>query len=85
MPTVKSYNKIPEGIDHKLFANKNGVKISSKFKGVVFKFQANRHFYWTCRIDRKKLKFVKNFPFTERGEELAGIAYQNKINEINKC
>lgn len=86
MPTLKIYTVIPEGVNHESFVEKNGLKISSKFNGVVFKAQKKSNggllFYWTCRINRNKIKFAKNFPFTERGEQLAGQAYQKIINKL---
>lgn len=56
---------------------------TSKYKGVALSLNKNTGtIAWLVRIERKDLKFKRRFPFTDRGEELAGITYQNKINEL---
>lgn len=54
----------------------------SKFIGVTLRLKNGKDLYWECRVQRKHLRFRKTFPFTERGEELAGQTYQQKINEL---
>lgn len=56
---------------------------ASRFIGVTMAVLNNKDHYWVCRVQRKKLRFKKRFPFTDRGEELAGETYQQKIKQFN--
>lgn len=58
------------------------VNKKSRFRGVVEDINQSGNKTWMARITRKGLKFHKRFPYTPRGEELAGQTYQQKINEL---
>ena len=55
--------------------------VKSKYVGVHFDYNQG-HPVWRCRIQRKNLKFKKNFPFTDRGAELAAETYRKQIEKI---
>lgn len=54
----------------------------SRFKGVMEDTNQSGTKTWIVRVQRKGLKFYKRFPFTPRGEELAGITYKQKIDAL---
>jgi len=80
--------KIPSGVNHLQFwqaATKQGVKIESRYLGVMVSINGGRPF-WLVRVQKEgKNLFHKRFPFTEDGEKTAGLLYAfyfsfNKIN-----
>jgi hypothetical protein len=59
------------------------VNKKSRFIGVTLEIKNNgKDYYWVCRVQRKKLRFKQRFPYTERGEQLAGEMYQKKIQSL---
>jgi hypothetical protein len=55
--------------------------VKSNFTGVTFDYN-NGHPVWRCRVQRKTLRFKKNFPFTELGELKAAETYKKQIEKI---
>lgn len=69
---------IPTGVNHTEFYKlcvEKGIKITSKFKGVVLSINYGKPF-WAARLqkDKKNLLF-KRFPFTDKGEQDAKKRY----------
>lgn len=79
---LKNYQPIPSGEDYDNYLKKTK-QISSRFMGVSIDVnKGTGTITWKCRVRRKRVCFTKRFPFTPRGEELAGETYKKIIDAL---
>jgi hypothetical protein len=80
--------KLPENVEPKKFlaaCEVAGIKITSRFKGVTFLKQDQRHPVWIAQLTLKgKRVWSKQFPFTVEGEVEASMAYEKYIMEYEQ-